>query len=632
MTSGNQDGNRQMATFDGLRGLVWTSQSQLLGCARNSHNIRLITDLDVSTYAGKGVKGFLDGLKELALFNSPTDLVEHQGHIYVTDTQNNRVRAINMLTGTVTSIGSGAASSAPGAFSFGSLHLPLGIDVLPELNELVVTCRGSQSVMRADLSSQMIHNFSLPASDGKPAFKEVYGIACAPNGDVYVCDEMNHQVRLVMADGTVVSVIGSSRGRVDGPISSAKTANPLFLAFNQEGDLFWTEGTSSLRRVKQFADINDFDISCLLSAPGFSDSHIIHTASHSEIDMHMGINMALLRDNTVVAKVSETLTNSSFPVESIRKFMSVIYGDSHPLACLKIDQNRKERARLAGHLLALARFASLEAYIPWLESQFTREVYRLVEADVAQLAMTLHADHPESSILSDIIMRVARAKFVPPGTVSSDHSREAFKAALATTTGTNQETFAKSLLDSIYSHLSVDSPPNVLHSGAPSSLANEAVALLAKSTFSWLKSSLPEEASATVPLTGANLTLVIENGLEVKVHDWLLWARWQYIRRLWASGMAEVSARHIVFPSDFPPTVLQCILELLYGLPLLSHTQLTEQCCQYVLENGAQFDLANLEDSQPLPIFRSLFLYCEAKVATKEAPPPKYLNEKTLKA
>jgi len=70
----------------------------------DSHNncIRRIDSAgNVTTYAGTGTAGLVNGARESAQFSTPTDLVIHNGFMFVSDSANNVIRAINMSTGEV---------------------------------------------------------------------------------------------------------------------------------------------------------------------------------------------------------------------------------------------------------------------------------------------------------------------------------------------------------------------------------------------------------------------------------------------------------------------------------------------------------------------------------------------------
>jgi len=131
--SGNATGHRLQASFDGPRGLCWSSQNMLLICLRLQHTICAISGNDVSTYARTSVRGWQDGPKSEATFSVPTDLVELSGYIYIADSDNHCIRAINMASGMVTSIGSGTTRSLDGDLKSGSFHIHYGICAHPTL-------------------------------------------------------------------------------------------------------------------------------------------------------------------------------------------------------------------------------------------------------------------------------------------------------------------------------------------------------------------------------------------------------------------------------------------------------------------------------------------------------------------
>jgi hypothetical protein len=70
----------------------------------DSHN-NVIRQMDsagnVTTYAGTGAPGLVNGPRLSAQFSTPTDLVIHNGFMFISDSMNNVIRAINMSTGDV---------------------------------------------------------------------------------------------------------------------------------------------------------------------------------------------------------------------------------------------------------------------------------------------------------------------------------------------------------------------------------------------------------------------------------------------------------------------------------------------------------------------------------------------------
>ncbi len=98
-----------------------------------NHRIRRIsTDGMITTIAGTGEAGFSgdDGPALMAQLSNPKDIELHDGSLYVADTDNNRIRAIDLETGVITTV---AGNGEQGTGEEGqlaietALHRPLGI-------------------------------------------------------------------------------------------------------------------------------------------------------------------------------------------------------------------------------------------------------------------------------------------------------------------------------------------------------------------------------------------------------------------------------------------------------------------------------------------------------------------------
>lgn len=102
----------------------------------NNHAIRRIR-LDgsrfiVETVAGNGVPGFADGFVPNARFNTPTALaLSLDGRfLFVADTNNNRVRRIELATGQVTTVaGSGLGGTSDGPATEATFFQPIGLAI-----------------------------------------------------------------------------------------------------------------------------------------------------------------------------------------------------------------------------------------------------------------------------------------------------------------------------------------------------------------------------------------------------------------------------------------------------------------------------------------------------------------------
>ncbi|QDH81644.1 gluconolactonase [Echinicola soli] len=92
-SQGTRDGQLMNAQFNNPYGITVTDEGNLVIADLSNHKIRLIDEEKVLTIAGS-VSGFLDGVGRTAQFYNPTDVTSHDGHIYVADLGNHRVRKI----------------------------------------------------------------------------------------------------------------------------------------------------------------------------------------------------------------------------------------------------------------------------------------------------------------------------------------------------------------------------------------------------------------------------------------------------------------------------------------------------------------------------------------------------------
>jgi sugar lactone lactonase YvrE len=150
---GFADGEGTAAQFDNPIDIVADTGGNLYIADLGNHSIRKITPGGtVSTLAGNGTAGYADGAGAAAQFNSPQGIaLDKYGNLYVTDSDNHRVRKISPM-GTVSTIaGNGTAGNADGPGGEAQFNRPRGIAVDPEGNFLFVADRSSRSIRKLQL-------------------------------------------------------------------------------------------------------------------------------------------------------------------------------------------------------------------------------------------------------------------------------------------------------------------------------------------------------------------------------------------------------------------------------------------------------------------------------------------------
>ena len=132
-TAGHADDAGAAAQFSSPIGLA-LSGTMLYVADMNNHRIRAVNlaspDKTVSTIAGSGTAGDADGAGSTAQFNRPSGLAVSGTTLYVADSDNHRIRAVNLASPdkTVSTIaGSGTAGYADGAGSTAQFNIPIGL-------------------------------------------------------------------------------------------------------------------------------------------------------------------------------------------------------------------------------------------------------------------------------------------------------------------------------------------------------------------------------------------------------------------------------------------------------------------------------------------------------------------------
>jgi len=143
-----------------------------------NHAIRRIREVNglfvVETLAGNGVPGFADGEPENARFNSPTAIALSLdgSSLFVADTNNNRVRKIDLQTGRVsTAAGTGAGGSFDGPAAEATFFQPIGLAFDSDGTLYISEVSGTR-IRRLD----PLGNITLVAGDGRVRFRDGPGI------------------------------------------------------------------------------------------------------------------------------------------------------------------------------------------------------------------------------------------------------------------------------------------------------------------------------------------------------------------------------------------------------------------------------------------------------------------------
>ena len=191
--------------FNVPRGIAYdtTTSTILVADSQNNRIIRLNSIGTITAIYGQLTGGFLDGNGTSARFNYPEGLfVDSSGVTYVADTQNHRIRKISPSGDVTTIAGTGTAGWLDGAGTTAQFRSPGA-----------VTRASDGTIYVSDTANHRIRKIATDntvttiAGDGTAGYVDGYGlstrfnspvgIAVGSDGQLYVSDTANHRIRKI---------------------------------------------------------------------------------------------------------------------------------------------------------------------------------------------------------------------------------------------------------------------------------------------------------------------------------------------------------------------------------------------------------------------------------------------------
>lgn len=256
-STGYADGTGAAAQFYYPSAVTTDSNGFIYVADERNHRIRKITPTGVvTTLAGSGVAGFANGTGTAAQFNRPSDVVtDSSGNVYVTDSDNHRIRKITPAGVVTTLAGSGVDGFAEGTGTAAQFSYPwsLAIDstgtlyIADEFNYKVrkVTSAGVVSTLAGSI-------FGYQDGTGAGAqFSRPNDVAVDASGTVYVSDYSNLRIRKITPAGVVTTFAGSGvQGSADGTGTSASFNYPMGIAVDSSGNVYVSDSDNNrIRKI-----------------------------------------------------------------------------------------------------------------------------------------------------------------------------------------------------------------------------------------------------------------------------------------------------------------------------------------------------------------------------------------------
>ncbi len=238
-----------------------------------NHRVRKVDAVTgtISTIVGTGEWGYSgDGgpASEAQLRYPSAVAVDGAGNLYIADSGNNRIRKVDVATGTISTIagtGEWGYSGDGGPASEAQLRYPSAVAV-DGAGNLYIADSGNNRIRKVSAFTGTISTIAGTgewgySGDGGPAIEAQLGYpsAVAVDGasNLYIADFHNNRIRKVdVATGTISTIAGTGEWGYSGdggPATQARLGYPEGVAVNGDGNLYISDSRNNrIRKVSAF--------------------------------------------------------------------------------------------------------------------------------------------------------------------------------------------------------------------------------------------------------------------------------------------------------------------------------------------------------------------------------------------
>jgi len=212
----------------------------------------------VTTIAGNGTRGFADGSGSNARFNRPKSIaLGPDGFLYVSDSDNNRIRRISPQ-GEVTTYAGGSSAGFVNGDRLSARFSNTSHLIFDRSGNLIISDEYNNAVRKitpegivSTLAGSGIQGYE-DGPDSTARFYAPNGLAEDNEGNIFVSDAFNHKIRVITKQKRVYTLTGAAQGYQTGLLSSALLNTPEGIVFDAEGALIISDKLNNcLRRISK---------------------------------------------------------------------------------------------------------------------------------------------------------------------------------------------------------------------------------------------------------------------------------------------------------------------------------------------------------------------------------------------
>jgi len=254
------------AQLDQPKGVYKDTSGNLYIADAMSHKVRKVdTSGNISTFAGTGAAGDTGdgGAATSAKLDQPFDVLKDaSGNLYIADKQKHKIRMVDTSGDILTFLSdAGAGDDGDGGLAIlARTNNPGGI--FKDSSTFYIADTNNHKIRKVDLSTNIITTIAGTgvagsSGDGGPAtsaqLNEPRGIFKAASGNLYIADTNNHKIRKVNTSGIISTFAGTGSAGDDGDFSYSATSIRLNKPYDVmiEGSYLYIADTnnSKIRRM-----------------------------------------------------------------------------------------------------------------------------------------------------------------------------------------------------------------------------------------------------------------------------------------------------------------------------------------------------------------------------------------------
>ena len=260
------------ATLSSPKGITVDSANNLYICDTDNNRVRRIDGITqvITTVAGNGTGAYGgdNGLATLANLSSPTGVAaDSLGNLYVSDTNNQCIRYVNIATNRITTVaGQPTRQGYSGDRSFATFALmntPTHLAFDPGSGYYYIADNGNARIRYVNSATRIIFSAAgngspITAGDSGPAIDAVFGsitsVATDSRRNIYITDALGQSIRRIDAvTSTIQTIAGTGVGGFSGDgglATAARISSPQTMVVDSNSNLYFTDtGNQRVRRI-----------------------------------------------------------------------------------------------------------------------------------------------------------------------------------------------------------------------------------------------------------------------------------------------------------------------------------------------------------------------------------------------